>query len=313
MFSVIIPYFNKAKYIERCINSVLQQTCTDFEVIIVNDGSTDNGLDFLSKRKHSIKIINQENNGVSDARNNGIKNAKNEFIAFLDADDCWHIDYLKNVKELIDKETNVKIVGCHYSRTKGFLTTNSKKLDYYKFNNYFKSALKNTYFTSSSTVITKHFFINNDAFNPTLKSGEDIDLWLRTVYSGGNAFYIKNTLVYYSDEDQNQITNINHSLKHTLTGRINSLYKNLEKTNDSGGLNKFSSIYVYFNLYPFYFDNTQHEEAKLILKQNKNFYFLLHLLYLLPFSVGKKCMQSVKCRKYIRLYLKFIIRSIYTI
>ena len=313
MFSIIIPYYNKANYIQGCVNSVLNQTCTDYEIIIVNDGSTDNGLDFLLNTKHNIKIINQENKGVSDARNIGIINAKNQYIAFLDADDCWHHNYLKQVNELILKETKVKIIGCHYSRDSNFLNLDSQNLDYFKFNNYFKSALKNTYFTSSSTVIAKHFFTNNDAFNPMLKSGEDIDMWLRTVYSGGNAFYITNTLVYYSNEDENQVTNSHQELKNTLLGNINSLYKNIQNTSDSKSLKKFVSIYVYFNLYTYYYDKQQHNEAKLVLKQNENFYFLLHLLYLLPFSVGEKLVKSVIYKRYIRLYLKFIIRYFYSI
>ena len=208
MFSVIIPYYNKSKYIQRCLDGVLNQTFQKFEIILVNDGSTDGGLQFISNTySKKITIINQINQGVSAARNTGIKAAKYPFIAFLDADDCWHNQFLQRGKEIIDKEINIKIIGAHYSRDKEFLDSDLDSLNYFKFENYFKSALRNTYFSSSSTIIATNFFKKNIGFNTNLKKGEDIDLWIRAVCSGGNAFYIKNTLVYYSDEDANQSTN----------------------------------------------------------------------------------------------------------
>lgn len=312
MFSIVIPYYNKAKYIQRCIESVLNQSFTAYEIIIVNDGATDGGLAFLSKiNSEKITLITQDNKGVSEARNTGIKKAKNQFIAFLDADDCWHTNYLEKIKQLIDKESNVKIIGSNYSRKNDFLTANSNDIDYYKFEDYFKVAIKNTYFTSSSTIIESSFFKQNKGFNSMLKGGEDSDVWFRAVASGGNAFYIKNTLVYYSDEDENQTTKIKQNLKDTLVGNINNLYENVLKSSNSNSFNTFVSLYVYFNLYPYYFDKQHNKEAKIVLKQNKPYFFWLHLVYLLPMSIGEKALK-LSSNNIIRLYLKFIIRYIYT-
>jgi len=312
MFSIVIPYYNKAKYIQRCINSVVNQSFNDYEIIIVNDGATDDGLAFLSEiNSEKIILISQENKGVSEARNTGIKKAKNQFIAFLDADDCWHTNYLEKVKQLIDKESNVKIIGCNYSRSNDFLTAKCNEIDYYKFEDYFKVAIKNTYFTSSSTVIESSFFMQNKGFNPMLKSGEDTDVWFRAVASGGNAFYIKNSLVYYSDEDENQTTKIKQNLKNALVGNINNLYEDLLKSSNNKSFNKFVSLYVYFNLYPYYFDKQYHKEAKIVLKQNKPYFFWLHLVYWLPTSIGEKALKWNN-NTIIRLYLKFICRYIYT-
>ena len=92
MFSIIIPLYNKEKYIVNTIKSVLNQSFSKFEVIVVDDGSSDNGVNAVKKIDDSrIKIITQKNQGVSAARNNGIKNAKYEYIAFLDADDLWKV------------------------------------------------------------------------------------------------------------------------------------------------------------------------------------------------------------------------------
>ncbi len=313
MFSIVIPYYNKAKYIQRCIDSVWNQSFNEYEIILVNDGATDNGLHFLTKQNSkNITIVNQENKGVSEARNAGIAIAKNQYIAFLDADDCWHPNYLEKVKELIDKESDVKIIGSKYARNIDFIKEECDDLDYFKFDDYFKAALKNTYFTSSSTIVAMSFFTHNYGFNSNLKSGEDIDVWFRAVYSGGNAYYINNQLVYYSDEDENQVTKSKPDLKKSLVGNISNLYAEELKSNHNKSFRKLVSVYIYFNLYPYLFDLRYREEAKKVLNENQLFLFWLNLLYILPFSIGEKLMQSKKNSKKIRLYLKFIIRYIYT-
>ncbi|MFV8342158.1 glycosyltransferase family 2 protein [Flavobacterium sp. XS2P39] len=311
MFSVIIPYYNKSKYIQRCLDAVLNQTFQEFEIILVNDGSTDNGLHFiLDNYPNTITVINQENKGVSAARNTGIQQAKYPFIAFLDADDCWHNQFLEKIKTVIDAEKDIKIIGTHYSRNKKFLTMDSGTLDYFKFENYFKSALKNTYFSSSSTIITTDFFTKDVGFNTYLKKGEDIDIWIRAVQSGGNAFYIKNTLVYYSDEDANQATNSKGSLQTTLVGAINEKYQNLLKSSEDEHFNRFVSVYVYFNLYPYYYGSESHLFAKAALIKNEYQFFLLNLVYTLPLRVGIVLLKSNRFSKWIRLYMKFVIRFI---
>lgn len=309
MFSVIIPYYNKAKYIERCIDSIVNQTFKDFEIIMVDDGSTDNGCEIIkSKYGNSITIISQFNKGVSAARNNGISVAKFDYIAFLDADDCWHNQFLEKNKEIIDNEENVKIIGAHYSRDTHFLSNKYTSINYFKFENYFRSALRNTYFNSSSVVISRSFFDKNPAFNSILKRGEDIDVWIRVVQSGGNAFYITDTLSFYSDEDIFQATNTKHDLQQTLVGKINELYSSLKIESKNVDFNKFVSIYVYFNLYPYYFDAKYHESAKKALYSNEFKFYLLHLPYLMPLSIGKRILNSKVLKKQLRLYLKFIIR-----
>lgn len=95
MFSIIIPLYNKADYIAETLKSVLNQTYCDYEVIVVNDSSTDNSLEVASSfQDERIHIYTKENEGVSAARNYGIMHAKYDYIAFLDADDIWESDYL---------------------------------------------------------------------------------------------------------------------------------------------------------------------------------------------------------------------------
>lgn len=95
MISVVIPLYNKEKQIKRTLQSVLTQTFQDFEIVIVNDGSTDNSVIEVEKLKDPrIRLVHQKNAGVSAARNKGIEEAKYELIAFLDADDEWQSEYL---------------------------------------------------------------------------------------------------------------------------------------------------------------------------------------------------------------------------
>ncbi len=94
MFSVVIPVFNKSQYIEKCLLSVACQTFQDFEVIIINDGSTDNSIEIIENiislnYFKKVKLINKLNEGVSISRNYAVKHAINDFIAFIDADDWW--------------------------------------------------------------------------------------------------------------------------------------------------------------------------------------------------------------------------------
>ena len=106
--SIIIPVYNVEKYLARCLDSVILQTCEDWEAVCVNDGSTDNSLQILTdyaKKDKRIKIINQINKGVSAARNSGLDNAIGEYITFMDSDDVIHPQYLALLLENADQKT----------------------------------------------------------------------------------------------------------------------------------------------------------------------------------------------------------------
>ncbi|WP_289037006.1 glycosyltransferase family 2 protein [uncultured Zobellia sp.] len=105
MFSVVIPLYNKAHTIVNTLQSVLSQSYSEFEVVIVNDGSTDNGVEVIQNltKDPRIKIIDQENQGVSAARNRGVEESSFDYIAFLDGDDEWESKYLERMHEAIVK------------------------------------------------------------------------------------------------------------------------------------------------------------------------------------------------------------------
>ena len=104
-FSIIVPVYNTEKYVKRCLDSIKSQTFKDYEVIIVNDGSTDNSSDIISK--YSYKVINQENQGLSMARNNGVKDASGEYLIFLDSDDYIEKDLLKEINNSLSNNPDL--------------------------------------------------------------------------------------------------------------------------------------------------------------------------------------------------------------
>ena len=115
-FTVIIPLYNKESYVENTINSILNQTFTNYEVLIVNDCSTDDSVakvkPFLSEK---IKLIaHSDNKGLSAARNTGIQNANSDYITFLDADDLWKPTFLETIHQLITDFPEAKIFGTNY-------------------------------------------------------------------------------------------------------------------------------------------------------------------------------------------------------
>ncbi len=123
LFTIVIPLYNKASTIKRTIDSLLSQTFKDFDVIIVDDGSEDNALEIVNSYKSDrIKLVSEENQGVSSARNKGIELSKTEFITFLDADDEYSKEHLEKLKHLIDNYPNYNVYATSYK-----IVTNEKE------------------------------------------------------------------------------------------------------------------------------------------------------------------------------------------
>ncbi len=132
--SVIVPIYNVEKYLSDCLDSILSQTFQDFEVICVNDGSTDNCYQIIDKyalQDKRISVIHQENKGVSRARNVGIEQATGKYITFCDSDDYWHRDFLKIMHELITKY-DVDMVSSDIVPTKNRYSKNLSDLSNFK-------------------------------------------------------------------------------------------------------------------------------------------------------------------------------------
>jgi glycosyltransferase involved in cell wall biosynthesis len=218
LFSVIIPLYNKAAYIERAIQSVFSQTFQEFELIVVDDGSTDDSFVQLSvisqqlsvnapETYKKVKIIRQQNQGVSTARNNGVKLAKYDYIAFLDADDSWEPTYLEEMNDLIAAYPTAGIYGSAY-----YIVKNGKKriapigvekdfdrglINYCQV--YSKTLCMPLW--TGATILKKSIFEEEHGFKPELKLGEDFDLWIRVATKHPVAFLNKPLANYNQDVD----------------------------------------------------------------------------------------------------------------
>src|SRR5690554_6496302 len=179
MFSVVIPLYNKELSIQNTINSVLNQTVQDFEIVIVNDGSTDSSLQKVNELNDSrIRIINKPNGGVSSARNKGVEEAKCEWIAFLDGDDLWQANHLEEIVKMMKlfPDKKVYVTSFEYSDKRAFFK-HSRNAEIFEINNYFKEAIKEPLIWTSIVVVNKECFKISGYFNSLLTHGEDLDFW----------------------------------------------------------------------------------------------------------------------------------------
>ena len=185
-FSVIITVFNKEKYIFDTLQSVLNQTFTDYEIVIVNDGSTDASEDEIKKCHDTrIQYFYTENKGVSNARNLAIEKSNADYLCFLDGDDRWEINHLAVIKNLL---IDFPLCGIYASRYS--LVFKNNKIHTPEFDtipndfrgiisNYFDASMNHPVATSSSIMIPKKVFETIGTFKSSISNGEDTDMWIR--------------------------------------------------------------------------------------------------------------------------------------
>lgn len=188
MISVIIPLYNKAPYIASTLQCVLQQTYTHYEIVVVDDGSTDDGVTKVKSVKDDrIRIVQQKNGGVSAARNRGIAEACGEYVAFLDADDEWRPDYLQTQMDLVLKYPQCDVFASNYEfrNVEGKVTnTIINKLPFEGtdgvLDNYFEVAsCSHPPLWTSAVMVRKAAIQSIGGFPVGIKSGEDLLTWAR--------------------------------------------------------------------------------------------------------------------------------------
>ena len=179
--TVIIPAYNAMVFLPETLESVLQQTWTDFEVLIVNDGSTDHIASWVSEAADPrVKLISQENKGLSEARNTGINHAQGEYIAFLDADDLWESTKLE--KQIQCFETKPEI-GLVYTWTQ--LVDETGKPTGVKYDSQLEGdvwqqiLVGDIVCSGSSAMVRRSCFDQVGVFDPNLSAAEDFDMWTR--------------------------------------------------------------------------------------------------------------------------------------
>ena len=205
--SIIIPTYNSAGLVSEAIESVLSQTFFDYEIIVIDDGSTDNIKDCIKKYSGKIKYFFQNNQGPAAARNNGIKYSKGEYISFLDADDLWTEEYLNKTFNLIAKnnldvvitdyyvdyyDSNDIFLKREYKDRVNLVTDNNSKL-YTQLFKRFQGGFEGT----TAMLIKKKCFETIGKFDEKLRILEDWDFWLRIAKGNFKIGHLREPLWIY--------------------------------------------------------------------------------------------------------------------
>ena len=203
MFSVVIPLYNKELSIKNTIQSVLNQSYQNFEILIINDGSVDGSVDVVKNIKNErIRLIHQNNQGVSSARNKGIQEAKYEWIAFLDGDDLWETNHLEEIVKMMRIFPDEKVYATSFEFSdKRKMFKHERSSPIFKIDEYFKEAIKENIMWTSIVVVHKDCFSVVKGFNEKLKYGEDLDLWYRLAQKFDIIKNTKVTAVYRVDAE----------------------------------------------------------------------------------------------------------------
>lgn len=178
-FSVIIPTYNRECFIENCVESVLDQSFNNFEVIVINDGSTDRTEKLLRPYNDEIEYIYQENKGVSTARNRGLQEARGKYIAFLDSDDKWTSEKLEVVDENIKQNPEFKIFHTQERWYKDGKIHNPKDKHRKPHGKVFFKCLRLCAVSISTAVVKREVFHKIGEFDESLPVCEDYDFWIR--------------------------------------------------------------------------------------------------------------------------------------
>lgn len=213
-FSVIIPLYNKAPYIAKAIQSVLSQTFTDYELIVVDDGSSDDSAEIASKvleGRGNCRLIRQENAGVSMARNNGVAVSSGNYLCFLDADDWWDAHFLEEIAALIAEFPDAGIYGTNYTivnETKHKTRVASIGVDsgfekgYINYCQVYAKTMSMP-LTSISVAIPRTVFDEMKGFPKGITLGEDFLLWIHIALKYKVAFLNKPLAYYNQDVETN--------------------------------------------------------------------------------------------------------------
>ena len=241
-FSIILPTFNRSDFLPYAIESVLKQSYKNWELIIVDDGSTDNTKEVVEKfvkANNSIIYLHQKNKERSAARNNGIKEAKGDFVCFLDSDDIFHKTHLEEFYKLIVKNNFKK--GLYFSGV-SYVGHSTQKENYdLSHSNNFEFVLLNTISTPRGCV--HNSILKENLFNEKIRVGEDMELWMR-ILNNYPLFYHRNKTVIQIEHPKRSV-NLGSEKEHLST--LKSILK--DHKNDINSRHRFSSLSnAYFNI-----------------------------------------------------------------
>ena len=266
--SIVIPLYNKQNSIAATLQSVFVQTYTNYEVIVVDDGSTDDSFavakQVIGERSEVRgKVIQKANGGVSSARNAGIMAASGEYIAFLDGDDLWHPEYLATLHQLIVDYPDATIYGI------GCTTMCGDEMPNVKTGTSTRGVLENPWvnypscLTGSSTTARRAKLIDVGLFDIRMTHGEDIDMWWRLLLSGKGVIDNR-VLAYYRQDTENRAMNRAIPLEKHIPYYID---KYAEARANNMDFRRYFDREMIYRLYPYLFDARYKKTAQKLAKQ----------------------------------------------
>ena len=210
--SVIIPVYNSSKHIKECIESVINQTYKNIEIIVVDDASSDNSTEIIKNINDSrINILQlKQNVGVATARNKGIKESTGDYICFLDSDDYWALDKLEKQVKFIETN-NYTFIYAGYE----FLKNNKTHVAHVPLSINYSQALKNTTIFTSTVMFNMRILKKEDIFMPNIKRGQDTATWWKVLKKGITAYGINEPLSIYRVGEKSLSSNKIKALKRT--------------------------------------------------------------------------------------------------
>lgn len=270
LFSVIIPLYNKELSVSKCINSVLNQTYENYEIIVVDDGSTDQSAQIVKNINNSkIRYVYKDNAGVSSARNKGISLALAPFVLLLDADDFWEDSYISTMNSLINDFDNEVIYALGY---KIYFESNYEAVSFGfnlnfrgKINNYFKKALHNTIISSSSVCIRKEVFDSGIRFNENIHLGEDLDVWFKILLNYNSLVFYNIPLAIYNRNNENSPNSIYKKFEDTFFSI--AMDTNREYLDSNREYKYFINLYVLKGLFSYFRNDKFKREINIIVSK----------------------------------------------
>lgn len=259
MISVVIPLYNKAQSFPYTLCSVLNQTYNDFEVVVVDDGSTDGSADCVKQYEDSrIRLIRQENKGVSSARNTGIREAKGEYVCFLDADDAWAPDYLSTLVALISDYPDK---GLYCLGFKERYKSNDEEITYQR--DTYRGVVENPWKTNyriwtGSVSAKRERILKVGLFDERMSYGEDLDMWWRLILDGGLVIDTS-CHAFYNQDTENRAMNKTMPLERHIPYYMDK-YDRIRTTNME--FRKYFDEQMVYRIYPYLFDKQYKKEAK---------------------------------------------------
>lgn len=252
LFSIIIPLYNKEDTIERTVLSVVAQTCHDWELIVVNDGSTDNSLSVIQRLSKNIpmRIIDKINGGVSSARNIGASVALGEYIALLDGDDIWYSNHLSRIEVYIKKYPEIGFLGAGYERSVGDYIYYTIPWGGAKISDVYSMFMYGQRMNSSSVVINRNLWQKIGGFNDHLSFYEDYEFFFRLgIYT--QCCVIRKINCRYTDDAKIQATKKKYSYNRVTMPHVAFLDMMISRGNATHSMRRFAKTHakIQYSLY----------------------------------------------------------------